>query len=131
MSKTRNRLSIVGFQIKSILSLISWRNILFTAQIILNTLSGYAFIKILAYKYGNSGTLAGFWIAYSIPGIFVSILGSKYIYGILGSLFTRLYLKKEQAIDDAFSFFLNLHLRSNYIKINAELITVNYGHIIS
>jgi len=29
------------------------------------------------------------------------------------------------------SLFLNLHLRENYIIMNVESITVNYGHIIS
>lgn len=61
-----------------------------TAQIVLNILIGYLFIKFLASNWGASAHKDAFDVAYSIPFLVISVSGVTFLEAVITTQFTSM-----------------------------------------
>jgi putative peptidoglycan lipid II flippase len=78
-----------------------------TAQIALNTLVGYLFIKFLASNWGASAHKDAFDVAYSIPFLLMSVSGVTFLEAVITTRFSNIHGNDRVRANAIFSGILN------------------------
>jgi peptidoglycan biosynthesis protein MviN/MurJ (putative lipid II flippase) len=86
------------------------RQSLYTAQIVLNSLSGFLLLRAIGTKYGLSEAASAFDIAFSVPFYVMNISGFTFLHGILAAQLARLSLKGNRDESDLANSLINISL---------------------
>jgi len=78
-----------------------------TAQIALNTLIGYLFIKFLASNWGTSAHKDAFDVAYAIPFLLMSVSGVTFLEAVITTRFSNMRGNDRARVSAMFSGILN------------------------
>lgn len=93
------------------------RQLAFTAQVALNSVVGYLFIKALAFSVGVSAQKDAFDIAYSVPFIIMNVTGFSFLHGIVVKQFSRMIGRGNEDLGVVFSSMLNLFLLVGFFTL--------------
>src|SRR5438270_9080012 len=80
---------------------------IFAAQIGLNMVVGYLFLKVLAVEFGTTSDKDAFDIAYSVPYLLMAASGFTFLHGIITSHFAKLLASDSANVEGVFSSALN------------------------
>lgn len=82
----------------------------FTIQIGLNSVVGYAFLRIMSVKFGTSADKSAFDIAYSVPFMILNVSGFAWLHSVVTTQFTRQVVDDPAGASESFSTTLNVML---------------------
>jgi len=106
-------------------TLVNQKQSLYTGQVILNSITGYLLMKLIAYHFGASVEASIFDLAFSVPFIILSVSGFTFIHGITSSVFAGHSLKNNTEINTLFSTMLNVLLIISAIVVILAVINVD------
>lgn len=95
-----------------------------TAQIVLNILIGYLFIKFLASNWGASAHKDAFDVAYSIPFLVISVSGVTFLEAVITTQFTSMRRSEGGSANAMFSGMLNYLLAFSACAMSLSVIFV-------
>ena len=105
------------------------RYLLFVTQIILNSVLGYAFTRLIAFKLGASATKDVFDIAYAIPFLVLKLCGFGILHGVALTQFGNIRSTQNQCeANKVFSTLLTLML---IMCVMLALLAFNFRESIS
>ncbi len=84
--------------------------LLYSGQIVANSLAGYLFARTLAFHLGAGAEKSAFDIAWSLPFLVLNLAGFNFMYGVAASSFAALGSGREEQRQRLFSAVLGLML---------------------